>query len=78
MCDLMGSELEGCVLVFAQEGEEAPRDVDIAARMRKRIDGIRIEDGECILNIFSGPVLQDRPGCRFDALLVTNGLAHAG
>ena len=47
------AELKDDVFVLADEGEQSPREVDIASGMRERVDGLGIEDGEGVPDVFS-------------------------
>src|SRR5271157_4968070 len=46
-------ELKDDVFVLADESEQSTRQVDIASGMRERVDGLGIEDGEDVPDVFS-------------------------
>ncbi len=61
-------ELQEHVLALANESEQSTRQVDMASGMRERVDGLGIEDGEGVLDLFSRNSCQQRLGRRVHAL----------
>src|SRR6185312_8606564 len=62
-------ELQGIVLVLADEVEEPPADVDITPRMREGAHGVGLEDREGVADVLAVAGLQERLGGLLDALL---------
>ena len=61
MRDLVADgELQGIVLVLADEIEEPPADVDIAPRMREGTHGVGLEDREGVADVLAPAGLQER------------------
>src|SRR5271157_2966722 len=61
-------ELKEHVLVLADESEQSTRQVDMASGMGERVDGLGIEDGEGVFDVFSRDSCQQRLGRRVNSL----------